>query len=99
MVGGDRDEVGAALPVLPGTLANQAQERLVDESRRLERVSGAFPTEVRGRQAVQLTIDNLDDLAQRGLIAQPPILQQDGDRYGWGSVHIPFGGHYKGETR
>ena len=70
-----------------GLLAHQADEGLVDERRRLQGVAGPLAPQVRRREPVQLVFDDLGDLAERGLVAAPPVLQQDRHRSGLGTVH------------
>jgi hypothetical protein len=70
---GDCNEVGTAVEILFPTLAHETDERLVYEGGRLQGVSGALAPEIARREAMQLAIDDLHDLAQSRLIALPPI--------------------------
>ena len=76
-------------PVRRGLLAIKPQECLVDERRRLQGVAGPLPAQVGGREPVQLAVDDLRHLSERGLVALPPVLQQN--RHRNGLADRPFG--------
>ena len=74
-VGGDGEEVGAALPrhVLR---VHQPEVRLVDERRGLERVTGALAPEVARRLEAQLLVDERDEPVERLPVTAPPLLKE-----------------------
>ena len=69
---GDAEEVGAVLPV-DVALADQAQERFVDEVVSLERLAGALVVEVPPGQAAQLVVDQGHELVERLVVAAAPL--------------------------
>jgi hypothetical protein len=70
--------VGAVLPI-DLALVYQPQKRLVDQRRRLQRVTGTLAAQIAARQAAQLLIDDRRQPVVRGLIAPIPGHQQLGD--------------------
>src|SRR5437867_4041736 len=94
-VRGNRHEMGAALEVWLRLLANQPQVRLVYKCRRLQGVSRPLPAQVGGREPMELAIESLGNLAQRGVVAAPPVPQQDRDRNRSRLVHVGCGRHYR----
>ena len=77
-LGGDAEEVRAALPVdlsLPGEL----EEGLVDERGRLEGVIAPLPGKIPGRERVQLVVHEGDQAFQGRAAAGLPLPQQASD--------------------
>jgi hypothetical protein len=68
-LGGGREEVPPAIPVLFLLLADQPQVRLVDQGRGLERLPRRFPAKPLCRQFAQLLVDQRQELAGRLLVA------------------------------
>ena len=76
---GDADKVRAILPARVRGLC-QAQEHLVDQRRRLERVAQPLAAHVGTRQSVQLPFDQRHQFVPRGFVTFIPRTQQLGDR-------------------
>jgi hypothetical protein len=75
-LGGGGEELAAAVPVSVGRLADQAQVRLVDQRRGLERLPGCLvPQPVRG-QAAQVVVDQLEALGRGVRVAGPCRVQE-----------------------
>lgn len=65
---GDTEEVCAILPVDP-RLIHQPHVGLMHEGSRLQRVIGAFATQVVGRQATQLIVDEREQRVNGFMVA------------------------------
>ena len=76
---GDAEKVCAILPPHLSRV-DQPNERLVDEGRRLQRVTQSFAGHVDAGQAAQFGLDQRDEVFQRGLVAAAPRPQQRSDR-------------------
>ena len=87
---GHGEEVRAALPVHV-LLPDQPQEGLVHQGGRLERMAAPLAIDVAVRQAMERVVDERQELAERRLIAVPPLLKQPGDerRRGRHPGHFP----------
>src|SRR5262249_9132226 len=78
------EEVVAATPVLTATFTDQAQVGLVDQGRRLQRLSRGFVAQAVARQPGQLLVDEREEL-RRGLrVAGLDGIQQNSDVFGRG---------------
>src|SRR2546421_12243469 len=79
----------AILPAHPAHV-DEPQVRLVDESRRLQRVTRALPFQTTPRNLVQLAVHERNELLEGGLVALSP-----GDQQCRNVVHRPpTGGDY-----
>src|SRR5581483_5388511 len=56
-LGGRREEVGAAVPVVGLTAADEPEVRLVDQGRGLQCLTGPLPGELVGSQPPQLAVE------------------------------------------
>ena len=70
-VGGDREELGAVLPLDP-PLIDEFQIGLVHQGRRRQRVIEPLPLEIAPRQPAQFPINGVEQDAPRGFIAFVP---------------------------
>ena len=73
--GSDAEEVCAILPV-DVALADQAQERFVDEIVCLERLTGALVAEIPSGQATQLVVDQGHELVEGLVVAAAPLREE-----------------------
>ena len=75
---GHREKMHAVLPELR-LLLDQSKVSFVHQRGRLQRMVGAFPTHVPDRQAVELVVDERDQLRFSALFASAELHQQLGD--------------------
>lgn len=78
---GHGEEVGAILP-RHGTQVDQAKERLVDERRRLQRMTGALAAHVPASQPLQFSLDHRGELLEGLGAARSPSAEQVSDLVG-----------------
>jgi len=72
-VGGNGKEVSAVLPMyVPGI--NEPQKGLIDQSRRLQGMTAALPTQIAGRLPAQFFVDEWRELIQSPFVAVTPLL-------------------------
>src|SRR5579863_5684560 len=69
-IGGDSEEMRAALPI-DGVLLDQPQVRLMDQRSRLKSVIGAFVRHVIGGKPLQFAVDQGNHLVRRSSVSLP----------------------------
>ena len=77
-LGGGGEEVAAAVPVPLFPWADQAQVRLVDQGRRLQRLAGLLTCHPLGREPAQLVVHQRQELRRGTSIALPDGVQDAG---------------------